>query len=69
MDEQRQHLEHEEIPVNSQPELHTLCDATASTDGHRWVEDTAIDRLNEEELGKLEPAIKSLFQSCKVAHS
>lgn len=65
MDEQRQHLEHEVIPLMSQPNLQDLCDATVLID-EKWIEDTMMDKLNVGELKKLLPVINSLVIPYKV---
>ncbi|EKG13816.1 hypothetical protein MPH_08997 [Macrophomina phaseolina MS6] len=67
MDAQRQHLEHEEIPLDSQPNLQRLRDAMESIDKDRWISDTTVDQLKEGELKELLPVIDSLVKPYKVA--
>lgn len=66
MEEQRQHLDHDELKPEAQSSLRNLCEAVESMSEHGWVEGVTMDTLNEEKLGSLVPAIKSLVQSCKV---
>ncbi|EKG18649.1 Short-chain dehydrogenase/reductase SDR [Macrophomina phaseolina MS6] len=53
MDEQRQHLEHEKIPVSSETSHKELCDATKSIGEDGWVSSTTIDKLNKEQMERL----------------
>lgn len=66
MDEERQHLEHEPIPVMSEPDLRNLCDATASIDENKWIENAKMDKLKAEEMEKHLPVVNSLVWQYKV---
>lgn len=66
MNGKRQHLEHEKICSSSQPHLQDLRDAIESIDKDKWTIDTAMDKLDKEELERLKLVINSLVEPYKV---
>lgn len=66
MEEQRQHLDHDELSPEAQNSLKNLWEAVKSTSEQGWIKGAIMDTPNKENLDSLVPVIRLLVKSCKV---